>query len=93
MCAFLVYGTITHPQKYTGPFITTGEALFPIKGYYSRSPKGDVYCWGLGISSSKFGFSPMSVSGYAMLPAKIVISVADWFSSLFSRIKAITNLI
>ena len=35
----------------------------------------------------------MSVSGYAMLPAKIVISVADWFSSLFSRIKAFTNLI
>ena len=36
---------------------------------------------GGGISSSKFGFSPMSVSGYAMLPAKVVISVADWFSS------------
>lgn len=48
---------------------------------------------GGGISSSKFGFSPISVSGYAMLPAKIVISVADWFSSLFSRIKAFTNLI
>ena len=48
---------------------------------------------GVGISSSKFGFSPMSVSGYAMLPAKIVISVADWFSSLFSRIKAFANLI
>ena len=93
LCAFLVYGTINHPKKYTGPFITTGGTLFHIKAYYSRSPKGDVYCWGLGISSSKFGFSPLSVSGYAMVPANIIISIANWFSSLFGKIKAITNLI
>ena len=93
LCAFLVYGTINHPQKYTGPFITTGGTLFHIKAYYSTSPKGDVYCWGLGVSSSKFGFSPLSFSGYAMVPANVIISIANWFSSLFGKIKAITNLI
>lgn len=80
-------------KKYTGPFITTGGTLFHIKAYYSTSPKGDVYCWGLGVSSSKFGFSPLSFSGYAMVPANVIISIANWFSSLFGKIKAITNLI
>ena len=93
LCAFLVYGTITDPKGYIGPFITTGLTLFNIKTYYSRSPKGDVHCWGLGISSSKFGFSPMSASLYGLVPASIVISVANWFSPLLEKIKAVTNLI
>ena len=93
LCAFLVYGTINHPKGYTGPFITIGSTLFHIKTYYATSPKGDVYSWGLGVNSSKFGFSPLSFSGYEMLPANIITSVAGWFSSLFTKIKAVTNLI
>ena len=64
-----------------------------MKGYYSRSPKGDVHCWGIGVSSSKDGLSSVSASWYGLVPADVVKSVASWFSSLFSKIKAITRLV
>ena len=88
LSAFLVYGTINKPQKYTGPFISIGATVFHIKAYYAKSPKGDVKCYGIGVSSSKFGFSPMSYSYYTMVPANVVISISNWFSSLFNKVKS-----
>jgi len=92
LCAFLVYGTIKKPQKYTGPFVSTGATLFHIKAYYAKSPSGNVKCYGIGVSSSKFGFSPMSYSCYTIVPANVVISISNWFSSLFNKVKSIASL-
>ncbi len=92
LCAFLVYGTIKSPQKYKGPFISIGATVFHIKTYYAKSPSGNVKCYGIGISSSKFGFSPMSFSGYTMVPANVIISISNWFSSLFNKVKSIASL-
>ena len=92
LSAFLVYGTITKPQKYTGPFICIGATAFHIKAYYAKSPRGDVKCYGIGVSSSKFGFSPMSYSYYTMVPANVVISISNWFAALFNKVKSIASL-
>ncbi len=93
ICAFLVYGTINTPQKYKGPFISSDATIFHIKAYYAQSPKGDVKCYGIGVSSSKFGFSPLSYSCYTMVPSSIIISISNWFFSLFGRVKTIASLV
>ena len=92
ICAFRVYGIIKTPYDYKGPFISIGATLWHIKAYYSQSPSRDVFSVGIGISSSKFGFSPLSGTYYTLIPFNWVITIADMFSSLFGRMKTISNM-
>lgn len=92
ICAFRVYGTITSPYQYTGPFISTGATIAHIKAYYSRSPSGNVQCWGIGVSTSAWGFSPISYTGYLLVPPSVVITMANWLSSLCNKMEKIATL-
>ena len=92
LCAFMIYGKITSPEGYKGPFITVGGTLFHVKAYVSTAPNGSVRSYGIGVSSSKFGFSPISASYYFLIPGKVIISIASWFSSLFNKVKTIAAL-
>ena len=92
LCAFMIYGKITSPEGYKGPFITIGGTLFHVKGYVSTAPNGSVRSYGIGVSSSKFGFNPISASYYLLIPGNVIISIANWFSSLFNKVKTISAL-
>ena len=92
ICAFMLYGTISSPYNYTGPFATITATIFNIKTFISSSLKGDVRAYGIGISSSKFGFAPISESLYFMVPPIFVKSFIDGFSTLFSTVKTISAL-
>lgn len=48
--------------------------------------------YGIGISSSKFGFAPISGSLYIMVPPIFVKCFIDGFSTLFSTVKTISAL-
>ena len=92
ICAFMLYGTISSPYSYEGPFVTITATIFNIKTFISSSLKGDVRAYGIGISSSKFGFAPISGSLYIMVPPIFVKSFIDGFSTLFSTVKTISAL-
>ncbi len=65
---------------------------YHIKGYISSSFDGKVRCYGIGISSSKFGFSPLSVTGYLMVPPQIILSLAGLFVSMVDRVRRIAQM-
>lgn len=92
LCAFMLYGTISSPYDYTGPFVSISATVFHIKAYVSTSPSGNVRAYGIGVSSSKFGFTPLSGTLYYMVPPKIVQNVIGSISTLFSRVKRISAL-
>lgn len=92
LCAFMLYGTISSPYDYTDPFLSISATVFHIKAYVSTSPSGNVRAYGIGVSSSKFGFTPLSGTLYYMVPPKIVQNIIGSISTLFSRVKRISAL-
>ena len=91
ICAFLLFGTITRPQDYTGPFFTVSATIHHIKSYVSTSLDGSVTACGLGISSKKLNFTSISGSYYFMIPAEYIQKVANKFSALFNKIKLVSS--